>query len=64
MNQVNTRFRLGITGGIGSGKTSVCRIFNVLGIPVFSADPVAREIMDNDEEIDRAVRERFLKGPR
>lgn len=51
MNQENTRFRLGITGGIGSGKTSVCRIFNVLGIPVFSADPVAREIMDSDEEI-------------
>ncbi len=43
--------KLGITGGIGSGKTSVCRVFNVLGIPVFSADPVARQIMDNDTEI-------------
>lgn len=44
-------FRLGITGGIGSGKTSVCKVFSMLGIPVFSADPVAREIMDHDERI-------------
>lgn len=43
--------RLGITGGIGSGKTSVCRVFNVLGIPCFSADPAAREIMDSDADV-------------
>jgi dephospho-CoA kinase len=43
--------KLGITGGIGSGKTSVCRVFNVLGIPVFSADPEAKDIMDNDKSI-------------
>jgi dephospho-CoA kinase len=42
---------LGITGGIGSGKTSVCRVFNVLGIPVFSADTEARKIMDSDIEV-------------
>jgi dephospho-CoA kinase len=43
--------KLGITGGIGSGKTSVCRVFKVLGIPVFAADFEAREIMDNDESV-------------
>jgi dephospho-CoA kinase len=43
--------KLGITGGIGSGKTSVCRVFNVLGIPVFSADPEASLIMNSDAEI-------------
>ena len=43
--------KLGVTGGIGSGKTTVCRIFSVLGIPVFDADPVARQIMDTDESI-------------
>jgi dephospho-CoA kinase len=43
--------KLGITGGIGSGKTSVCRVFNVLGISVFSADPEARQIMENDTDI-------------
>jgi dephospho-CoA kinase len=47
--------KLGVTGGIGSGKTSVCRVFNVLGIPVFSADPEAKEIMDNDAGIIRRI---------
>lgn len=47
--------KLGVTGGIGSGKTSVCRVFNILGIPVFSADPEAREIMDNDKGIMRRI---------
>ncbi len=46
-----SNFSLGVTGGIGSGKTSVCRVFNVLGVPVFSADSRAKEIMDHDEEI-------------
>src|SRR5512137_1413298 len=44
-------FRLGVTGGIGSGKTTVCRVFNVLGIPVFSADTEAKEVMDIDTGI-------------
>jgi dephospho-CoA kinase len=43
--------KLGVTGGIGSGKTSVCRVFGVLGIPVFSADPEAQIIMNHDESI-------------
>ena len=45
------RMKLGITGGIGSGKTSVCRVFGVLGIPVFSADPEAQTIMNHDRSI-------------
>lgn len=40
--------KVGITGGIGSGKTTVCRIFEVLGVPVFYADPVAKQLMVND----------------
>jgi dephospho-CoA kinase len=43
--------RLGVTGGIGSGKTSVCRVFNVLGVPVFSADAEARIIMETDKNV-------------
>ena len=50
-NAGRRRMKLGITGGIGSGKTSVCRIFGVLGIPVFSADPEAQIIMNDDESI-------------
>jgi len=47
--------KLGITGGIGSGKTCVCRVFNVLGIPVFSADLEAKEIMNYDKRIIRRI---------
>jgi dephospho-CoA kinase len=49
--ETQTGFKLGITGGIGSGKTSVCRVFDVLRIPVFSADKTASEIMENESSI-------------
>jgi dephospho-CoA kinase len=53
--ETKRRLKLGVTGGIGSGKTSVCRVFNVLGISVFSADPVAREIMETDTRVIRRI---------
>ncbi len=40
--------KIGITGGIGSGKTTVCKVFETLGIPVFYADIVAKQIMTTD----------------
>jgi dephospho-CoA kinase len=40
--------KIGITGGIGSGKTMVCRVFETLGIPVFYADSAAKYLMEND----------------
>ena len=40
--------KVGITGGIGSGKSTVCKVFKVLGIPVFEADQVARKLMNSD----------------
>ncbi len=43
--------RIGITGGIGSGKTTVCNIFKLLGTPVFEADKVARELMNTSPEL-------------
>lgn len=56
----NSGMKLGVTGGIGSGKTTVCRVFNVLGIPVFSADPAANKIMDTNDDIIRSIN--FLAG--
>jgi len=47
--------RLGVTGGIGSGKTTVCRIFRVLGVPVFVADVEARRIMNNDPSVRQEI---------
>ena len=38
---------VGITGGIGSGKTTVCKIFELLGVPVFYADDEAKKLYDN-----------------
>jgi dephospho-CoA kinase len=40
--------KVGITGGIGSGKTTICKIFEVLDIPVFYADTVAKQLMVTD----------------
>lgn len=51
----NSGMKLGVTGGIGSGKTTVCRVFNVLGIPVFSADPAANKIIDTNADIIRGI---------
>ena len=47
--------KVAITGGIGSGKTTVCRIFNLLGIPVFNADLEAKIIMESDSELKKSL---------
>ena len=51
--------KVGITGGIGSGKTTVARIFEVLGIPVYYADDAARRIMNEDETLKQQVIKHF-----
>ncbi|MCK9618815.1 MAG: dephospho-CoA kinase [Lentimicrobiaceae bacterium] len=43
--------KVGITGGIGSGKSTVCRVFSVLGIPVFNADVEAGRLQNEDPQI-------------
>jgi dephospho-CoA kinase len=40
--------RVGITGGIGSGKSTVCRIFEALGVPIYDADYWAKWLIEND----------------
>jgi dephospho-CoA kinase len=47
----NKPLKVGITGGIGSGKSVVCRVFANLGIPVFYADTVSRELTNQNTEI-------------
>lgn len=42
---------IGITGGIGSGKTTVCSIFARLGVPVLYADDIGKELSDSDPAI-------------
>ncbi len=43
--------KVGVTGGIGSGKTTVCNIFKVLGVPIYNSDIEARRLIDNHKEI-------------
>jgi dephospho-CoA kinase len=56
---VERMLKIGITGGIGSGKSVVAGIFNVLGIPVFDADKEARNIMQNDELLVSSIKKAF-----
>ena len=51
--------KVGITGNIGSGKTTVSKIFEVLGIPVFYADDEAKKVMVNDAILVDAIKENF-----
>lgn len=52
-------FKAGITGNIGSGKTTVSKIFELLGVPVFYADDQAKQVMVNDAELIHAVKQAF-----
>lgn len=52
---------LGITGGIGSGKTTVCKIFETLGIPIYYADERAKHLMSHDPELMAGIVDLF--GP-
>jgi len=47
--------KVGITGGIGSGKTTICKVFELFGIPVFYADNVAKSIMHTDPVLKSAM---------
>lgn len=43
--------KIGITGGIGSGKSTVCRVFEMLGIPVYYSDDMAKNILDTNTNV-------------
>ena len=51
--------RIGLTGGIGSGKTTVAQIFEVLGIPVYYADAEANRLMNTNAELKNAILKNF-----
>lgn len=53
--------KTGITGGIGSGKSIVCKIFFQFGIPVYDADDAAKKIMNSDEELIARLKNEFGK---
>lgn len=54
--------KIGITGGIGSGKSTVCKIFKLLGVPVFEADTVAKKLMDTNKNLKSELINLFGSG--
>ena len=64
--------RVGITGGIGSGKSTVCRVLETMGFPVYYSDDEAKRLMHEDQELiadikaafgDQAYRDEKLNRP-
>ncbi len=51
--------KVGLTGGIGSGKTTVSRVFKNLGVPIFNSDLVARDIVNADVSAVKAIKSHF-----
>ncbi len=51
--------KVGVTGGIGSGKSTVCKMFMVLGIPVYDADSRAKILMAGDPVLIAAIKKAF-----
>ncbi len=47
--------KVGLTGNIGSGKTTVCKIFETLGVPVFYADDEAKKILKHPEILNKVA---------
>ena len=51
--------KIGITGGIGSGKTTVAKVFELLDIPVFYADDIAKKLMVEDQVLIQQIKTEF-----
>lgn len=51
--------KVGLTGGIGSGKSLVAEMFKLLGVPVLHADDTARYLMENDTKLKSAIGQLF-----
>src|SRR5436189_5296512 len=50
---------VGLTGGIGSGKSTIAKIFESLGIPVYDADKEAKQLMETDGVLKTAIIKTF-----
>jgi dephospho-CoA kinase len=53
---------VGITGGIGSGKSTVCKLFSLLGVPIYTADERAKWLMNHDPQVKEKILASF--GPK
>ncbi|MEM6525390.1 MAG: dephospho-CoA kinase [Bacteroidota bacterium] len=51
--------QIGVTGGIGSGKSLICKIFSTLGVPIYDADSRAKWLMNNQKELKAKIKSNF-----
>src|SRR5882762_659348 len=51
--------KIGLTGGIGSGKSTVAKVFEVLGIPVYYSDDAGKRLMNEDEGLKQKIKTAF-----
>jgi len=51
--------KIGLTGGIGSGKTTVAKVFELLGVPVYYADAASKRLYQTDKELIQKLKEHF-----
>jgi dephospho-CoA kinase len=56
---MNKPLLVAITGGIGSGKTTVAKIFEKLGVPIYIADVHAKKVMSDDQELVNSIKNHF-----
>jgi dephospho-CoA kinase len=54
--------KVGITGGIGSGKSTICRVFKLLKVPIFEADIVAKQLLQSHPKIKKGLVHLFGEG--
>jgi dephospho-CoA kinase len=59
LNYISFMIKVGLTGGIGSGKSTVAKIFEVLGIPVYYADDAAKRLMNTDVQLKATLIKNF-----
>jgi dephospho-CoA kinase len=59
---MNKPYTVGITGGIGAGKSLICHMFEVLGVPVYDADSRAKWLMDHDPQLKISIESMFGKS--
>ena len=54
---------IGLTGGIGSGKTTVAKLFEELGVPVYNSDLKAKKLMQKGVPLTQIAHDLFCTGP-
>lgn len=51
--------RIGITGGMGAGKSTVCRVFSQIGVSIYDADYRAKWLMNEDKDLKQSIKDSF-----